>query len=165
MFDKIGEFLGIGKSIKDGAEGIGGLVETTVSSITGELKPDDKAKIEAMKLELETKLEELSLEGSKQFYDFMLGYEGKAEDVPKVIQILRSLPRPLFSIFFLVILFISFGIDYFNMIANKVYDFTLIKNLPNEFWWILGIVISFYFAGRASEKVVDKLLDKNNPGD
>jgi len=160
MFDKIGEFLGIGKTIKDGAEGIGGLVETTVSSITGELKPDDKAKIEAMKLELETKLEELSLEGSKQFYDFMLGYEGKAEDVPKVVVIIRALIRPVFSLYFLGVIFISFGIDFYNLVFNSQEGFKLINSLPAEFWWIFGVVVSFWFASRGAEKVVDKFINK-----
>jgi hypothetical protein len=35
-----------------------------------------------------------------------------------------------------------------------------VNSLPNEFWWILGIIISFYFAGRASEKVVDRFLNR-----
>jgi hypothetical protein len=112
----IAEWLGLGKTIKEGSEGIGGLVETTVSSITGELKPDDKAKIELLKLEVQKQAQEMGLKASEQFNNFILQYEGKAEDMPKVIQIMRALIRPVFSLYFLLVLFITFGIDFYNML-------------------------------------------------
>lgn len=161
----IAEWLGIGKTIKDGADGIGGLVETTVSSITGELKPADKAKIESMKIELTTKLEELSLQGSKQFYNFMIQYEGKAEDVPKVVQIARSLVRPITTYFFLGLLMIAVGIDFYNVLFQEAKSFILLSTIPQELWWLIIAVFSFWFAGRTGEKVADRFLNKNAPAE
>jgi len=68
---------------------------------------------------------------------FILSYEGKAELMPKAVNILRAIPRPLIALFMMVLLFKYL---WFNI------------TVPTQLWYLCGGVFAFYFGLRSWEK-------------
>ena len=79
---------------------------------------------------------------------FMLDYEGKASEMPKIIQILRASVRPLVTYWSLIILTaLMFGwVDSAKLSIN-------LENIPQEIWWIFLSIFGFWFGGRAIQQI------------
>ena len=168
IFDKAKD---IGEGIKNAFTGAGDGIATVINSAKGQIPPEyvgEIAKIEATvsgelhKLEIETevKMAQLAAEAQKQLYDFSLQYEGTATQVPKWILVLRSIIRPVLTIIMFTAYMIFVGIDLWN-IAKGTADYEMIQVLlPNGYWVIFGLIIGFWFGGRAGENIADKLKNK-----
>ena len=73
----------------------------------------------------------------EDYRKFVVEFEGKAELMPKVVNILRAIPRPIITIAIMVVLF-------------KYLWFAI--PLPKELWYLSGGVFAFYFGLRHLEK-------------
>jgi hypothetical protein len=155
-------FRDAGAGIKDAFTGIGNGVSSIIDSSKGQIPPELQGELKKLETELKSKamdveiqILELGQEAQKTLYDSMIKYEGSAEQVPKWILVLRSLIRPVLTIAF------SFSFIFFMAadIANKgVEEYSpYLTSLPNEYWWMLGIVLTFWFGGKIGENVIDKL--------
>jgi len=76
-----------------------GQVSNVVGGVMDRLWPTDgdKQKVETAKTQMKIAVQEALLKENSQFRSFMLDYEGKAKDLPVVIQILRASVRPLLT--------------------------------------------------------------------
>lgn len=149
-----------GKAVKDSGEGI----ETALSGVSGiinsakgqnpeldilmvqmegELK---KAQIEAV-----FRMQEVLSEAQKSTYDFALKYEGTADQVPKWVLIFRAMIRPVITVAMAGSLLFFMGKDILT--GELVY----MNTLPDQYWWMLGIVLGFWFGGKIGENITDKL--------
>ena len=68
---------------------------------------------------------------------FIVDYEGKGELMPKVVNILRAIPRPAITVCMMVILFKYLWLGL---------------TIPKELWYLSGGVFAFYFGLRHFEK-------------
>ncbi len=128
--------------------------------IDGTDKIIDNFKLEPKeKLKAKVHIRELALKESDSVRQFALDYEGRAKDVPKWILILRSTIRPLITIIMTLSLMSFLFYDIFNLLKNGNADFVMSK-LPNAYYVILGIVLGFWFGGKAGENMIDKLKGK-----
>lgn len=114
---------------------------------------------EVMKQTIEANLRiQLAQEMNKpdsEFKKFMLDYEGKAEDMPRFIQILRSSVRPVVTYWSLILITWlmfsgSLGEEFQNNMAA----------IPDQLWYIFLAVFGFWFGGRALQHAVEA----NNKG-
>jgi hypothetical protein len=160
----------IGTAVKDSFTGAGDAVTGIIDSAKGQIPPEYQGKIELMKLEVmsevkklemntEVKLTELSATAQKQVYDFAIQYEGTAAQVPKWILVMRSIIRPVVTIcmFFSLMFFIGFDV---RQAWEGNYDNLIMTVLPQAYWVILGIILGFWFGGKAAENVTDKIKAK-----
>lgn len=163
-----------GKAIKDSGDGvksafngIGDGVGKIINSAKGQVPPDLVGEIERLevqltgelkKAEIETgiKVQEIMAQAQQSIYDFSLKYEGTADQVPKWILVLRSIIRPVITIcmFFSLMFFIGFDI---KQAWSGNTDHLLMTVLPQAYWVILGIILGFWFGGKAGENIADKL--------
>ncbi|TVZ38078.1 holin (3TMs family) [Alteromonadaceae bacterium 2753L.S.0a.02] len=107
----------------------------------------DIAEIEFQKYVLEN-----SLQIDKDFRDFITEYEGAAENVHPYVQILRSIIRPIITLW-------AVGIISYLMFANPVLIKQVASNMeliPDKLWDIFFIVFAFWFGGRAVQHIIDK---------
>ncbi|WP_028973289.1 hypothetical protein [Spirochaeta cellobiosiphila] len=144
----IASFLGVGKTIKDGAEGIGSATEQIIYAGKGKLPPEEQVKIEQIKSQAEGQMWETISKMSNSFQNFTLKYEGEAKDLPRPILLARSLVRPLFTYLVLGQVGIIFGLDFWRYMKGTG-AFELVKGMPSEWWVMVWIVIGFYFGERA----------------
>ena len=159
----IASWFGIGKDIKDATDGIGNNVTKIISVAKGKLPPEQQVEVEKIQAEVDTKLSEIRARSEDALKDFIIKYEGSADQVPKGILVWRSAIRPAFTSFFFLQLMIIVGIDVFNVVVHKLlFSQLLICNLPNAWWWMMGIVLTFWFGGRGVERAVEKLQSSNN---
>ena len=158
----IAELFGIGKEVKDISIGIGDGVSKIVSTVKGEIPPDIQGEIEKLKITTEARITEVLVAAEGKTREFWLQYEGSAAQVPKWVLTIRSLIRPAITIFYFG-WFMAFTTMDFLMLIRKVRigegvvaeDFVLVL-LPAAFWAIFGIVVGFWFGGRAGEHIVEK---------
>lgn len=73
---------------------IGKILDKTLDRVLPDRDAREKAKAEMIKLSSEIDLKEI-----KDFQDFMIGYEGKGDQVHWSIQILRGSVRPIMTYF------------------------------------------------------------------
>lgn len=163
-----------GKAIKDSGEGvksaftgIGDGIGGIIDSAKGQIPPEYQGEIEKLKVqlsgelkkaEIETgiKVQEIMAEAQRSIYDFSLKYEGTADQVPKWILVLRSIIRPVITIcmFFSLMFFIGFDI---KQAWGGNTSQLIMTVLPQAYWVILGIILGFWFGGKAGENIADKL--------
>lgn len=163
-----------GKAIKDSGDGvksafngIGDGVGKIINSAKGQIPPEYQGQIEKLQVQLEgelkkaeietgIKVQEIMAEAQQSVYDFSLQYEGTAAQVPKWILVLRSIIRPVITIcmFFSLMFFIGFDI---KQAWSGGTEELIMTKLPQAYYVILGIVLGFWFGGRASENLADKL--------
>ncbi|MCP4320450.1 MAG: hypothetical protein GY787_01045 [Alteromonadales bacterium] len=111
------------------------------------------------KLEAKLALKELELNQEKSIRDFAIQYEGDASQVPKWILCLRSVIRPVITICLFFSFMIFIGYDIYAILTGKGTEFIIAK-LPNAYWAIFGIVLSFWFGERATNNIVDRIKNK-----
>lgn len=145
-----------------GASGIANIAEKTTKGVTdiiavskGTLTPEAEAKILELKIQMSQEIASVMAQQTKAAQDFAIAYEGSAEQVPKWILIVRSLIRPLFTLFFFAVLIVATVIDFIVVMETGVASWALLTSLPQPFWWIFGIVITFWFGDRAASSVIE----------
>ena len=145
----IPQFLGIGKDIKDSADGIGNNVAKIISVARGVLPPEQQVEIERLQGDVEVQIAEIRVRSESILRDFIIKYEGSADQIPKWLLVWRSVIRPAFTTFFFLQLMTIVGIDVFNVLAHQM-PFTegLLVNMPRPWWWMVGIVLTFWFGAR-----------------
>jgi len=114
--------------------GILGLITKVVSNL---LPGKSKEVIDATVNQIITTDKEIQ-EWIKQQNEFILNYEGKAELMSKVVNILRAIPRPFITISVMIIVFKYLWLN----IA-----------MPDKLWYLAGGIFGFYFYFRHKEKV------------
>lgn len=165
----IAELLNKAKEIGDGIstafQGAGSGISTVISSARGEIPPEmigELNKIEAvasaelrkLELQVDIKMAELTADVQKEAYTFALKYEGDATQVPKWVLLLRTLIRPVITILTMLSFFLFVGIDSFAIIRGN--EAVVLVSLPQPYWWIVGIVVTFWFGGKVGENIIDK---------
>lgn len=151
-------WLGVGKDIKDSADGIGDNVAKIISVARGKLPPEQQLELEKIQADVETKLADIRSKSEDSLREFIIRYEGDATQIPKGLLIWRSVIRPAFTTFFFVQLMAVVSIDIYNVLVNKIaFDALLLGNLPSAWWWMMGIVLTFWFGGHGVERAVEKL--------
>lgn len=110
-----------------------GPVTGLVDNIIDKIAPDkmSEADREKLKLEARQEAEKRLREREADFYDFVIRYEGQAADMPRVIQILRGLVRPLLT-FGLAFLF-AYG--FVENYESELMDFLFKLNLISLGFW------------------------------
>ena len=154
-------WLGVGKDIKDSADGIGDNVSKIISVARGKLPPEQQIELEKIQADVETKLAGIRAQSESVLRDFIIQYEGSADQVKPFIQVWRGLIRPLFTTFFLVLLMGIVAVDAVNILVHHIpLTQLLLNNLPTGLWWLFGVVLTFWFGGRMGEHLVEKLNGK-----
>ena len=166
--------FGWGKAVKDAGDGvksafsgIGDGIGGIIDSAKGQIPPEYQGQIEKLeieirgelkKAELETgiKVTEIMAEAQQSVYDFALKYEGTAEQVPRWILVLRSIIRPVITICMFISLMFFMGYDIKQAWSGEL-DQMIMTVLPQAYWVILGIILGFWFGGKAGENIADKL--------
>ena len=153
------DFKSLGSGIKDAFTGVGDGVSEIIDSAKGQVPPEIELELKKLQTELATKGMELEIETKKALYETMIQYEGSAEQVPKAILILRSLIRPVITIaFFFSFLYFTFS-DILN--AGKEEYVSWLNSLPDQYWWMFGIVLGFWFGSKSIENAIDKLTQRS----
>ncbi len=173
----LGVFDKIGRGVKDIFTGAGDGISKVVNTAKGQVPPEMQGQLKILEAELrgelakaeaqmQEKMAELALQGQKEIHDFALKYEGTAAQVPKWLLVVRSLIRPLITLVYFGILCVFMVMDAatimrMSRLGEKIADTDLIMVLlPTAFWTILGIILAFWFGGKAVENTVDRLKNK-----
>jgi len=96
--------------------------------------------LEKLKKEMEVELYKLTIDYQKNYYDFFIRYEGEAEKMPRIIQILRGSFRTIVSYLFMLI-FIFF-------ILQQTFNWNFNIKLTDDFMFIFKLVVAFWFGDR-----------------
>ena len=157
----IAEWLGIGKGVADVTEKVTSGVANIITVAKGDLTPEAKGEIEKLKVTIAGDLDKLVQNSVQEARNFAIQYEGSAEQIPKWLLVVRSLIRPTVTIltfgWFMAIL----TVDLWNL-ATRVEGYEmLLTQLPQGFWWILGIILTFWFGGKAVERITEKMGANN----
>jgi hypothetical protein len=158
----LAQWLGIGKTVADVTEKATTGVADIITVAKGDIPPEAKGEIEKLKVQISGDIEKLVQNSVNEARDFALQYEGTAAQVPKWLLLVRSLIRPTVTVLTFGWFFSILCIDMFH-IAKQTADYTLLlDNIPQGFWWILGIILTFWFGGKVGERVAEKVRQKPN---
>lgn len=145
-----------------GASGIAQITEKATKGVTdiiaaskGELTPEAQAALETLKVTLSKDISNAMAAQTKAAQDFALAYEGGAAQVPGWILAMRSVIRPMFTLFFFLVLMVATSVDFVRVLQTGVASWQLLTSLPDPFWWIFGIVIAFWFGDRAASSIIE----------
>lgn len=145
-----------------GAAGVANIAEKTTKGVTdiiavskGTLTPEAEAKILELKIQMSREIADVMAAQTKAAQDFAIAYEGGAEQVPRWVLIMRSLIRPLFTLFFFAVLMVATAVDFAAVMRTGMAAWALLTSLPDPFWWIFGIVIAFWFGDRSVSSVIE----------
>lgn len=156
----IADWLGIGKTVGEVADKAANGAVNLVAVAKGDLTPEVKGKIELLKTEIAGDVEKIVQNSVDKAREFALEYEGRADQVPKWLLLVRALIRPVVTIYAFGWFFAALTVDIINKM-QRTPDYELILNeLPEGFWWILGTVALFWFGGKAIERTAEKIKDK-----
>jgi len=130
--------------------GIGEKVVEGISKNNEMKKQIEQSNIDLEKLKTQIDLEvvKMMFDEKNNFRNFILQFEGKANELPKSLLFIRSFFRPLASYFFLIIIMIHFIMKFF---------FHSELQLNTQFWNLAYIIFSFYFAERLGTRVVEQI--------
>ena len=151
------DILNIGKAAADTAESVTNGVANIVRTAKGDLTPEDKAEIQKLRIDTNLKMSQMLVDSEQQLKEFVLKYEGTAEQVPKWILVLRSIIRPLITILTFGWFFVFLNIVMVRVLKGVPNAITLLQDIPQAFWWILGIILGFWFGGKAGERIAEKI--------
>lgn len=141
--------------IKQALSGVLDGIFSGADKIIDNFKVDPTKKLEA-KLELRN----MAITESKNLQEFAIQYEGDASQVPKWIVVLRSIIRPSITICMFFSFMVFLGYDIYKLLKEGSTDFVLTK-LPTPYYAMLGIVLGFWFGGKAGERMLESLNKKN----
>ena len=145
-----------------GATGIAQVTEKATKGVTdiiaaskGTLTPEAQAALDTLKVTLSKDIGEMMTAQTKAAQDFAIAYEGGAGQVPKWVLVMRSMIRPLFTLFFFGVLVVAVAVDFARVMRTGEAAWRLLTSLPDPFWFIFGIVITFWFGDRAASSVIE----------
>lgn len=154
----VAEIMDSGSNMVDS---VSGGVTDIIAASKGELTPEAKYKLAELTMNLGYQVKELALKAQTATLDFFLEYEGAAKDLPKSIQIIRALIRPIITIYMFLTFAMFCTIDIYH-VTVRTEDYTMIlKSLPSEYWIVFGIVLTFWFGGKVGERITEKLKAKS----
>ena len=107
---------------------------------------------EVTEIEFQKYVMDNALEIDGNFRDFVVQYEGAAKDVHPFVQTLRSIIRPIITIW-------AVGLISYLMFSTPEKIEEISKSMamiPERLWDIFYIVFFFWFGGRAVQHLVDK---------
>lgn len=142
------DWIGIGKVATDAVEKTTSGVADIIRTAKGDITPEMKAQIEKLKLENEVRV-------LQSLRDFTLAYEGRADQVPQWILVLRSLIRPVITIVTFGWFFALMSVDIMRLMRGE--EMQALAQLPQGFWVVFGIIIGFWFGGKAGERIAEKM--------
>src|SRR6267142_6282724 len=106
-----------------------------------------KTKLEA---DIQVRLAEELRKPDSEFRDFMLNYEGKAEDQGPFMRNLRSSVRPFITYWALIIItIIMFGWINGDTLRDNL------NAVPDPLWQIFLAIFGFWFGGRAIQQIAE----------
>ena len=150
------QFLGLGKDVKDAADGVLGGAAKIIDAAKGQVPADQLVAMQTAKNDLETKLAGFTQAAEASLQTFVLQYEGTAAQVKPWILTLRNLIRPVATIIFMTHLAIASSIDFFLILTHQATPATaVLSNLPGGYWVIQGIIVGFWFGGKAGERIAE----------
>jgi hypothetical protein len=155
-----------GTGVKTAFTGIGAGVGQIINSAKGQVPPELQGQLSLLETEVQgqikqaeiatsIKVQEILAEAQREVYAFALKYEGTAEQVPRWILTLRSLIRPIVTICMFFSLLFFMGYDIQKIMTGK--EMIILSALPQPYWVILGIIVGFWFGGKAGENMIDKI--------
>jgi len=153
----IADWLGIGKTVADVTDKATNGVANIITVAKGDIPPEAKGEIEKLKVQIGGDIEKLVQNSVEQARDFAIKYEGSADQVPKWLLLVRSLIRPLVTILTFGWFFTFLSIVLYRVLHGMPDATQLLYDLPQGFWWILGIILTFWFGGKVGERVVEKI--------
>tara|TARA_R100001244_G_C5157328_1_gene130545 strand:- start:961 stop:1416 length:456 start_codon:yes stop_codon:yes gene_type:complete len=112
-----------------------------------ELTPKEKQDMQLQVRQSTMELVDEAMESDAGWRDFMLQYEGSAEDQHSIIKILRGSVRPVITYAILGELFVLLN-GWATISTN---------NVPPEFWTLSQMVLGFWFGGRMLEGVIQSV--------
>ena len=132
-----------------------------IASAKGNLPPESQVELTKVEAELTKNMANVALQTTASLHDFILKNE-QPDRQPVWLLVAKGLIRPFFTYFFLAQLFIISTIDFFNYLTDEaVTEFKLLTAMPDEWWWMLGIILVFYFGERAGSRIVERLSSRN----
>lgn len=153
----IAEWLGIGKTVAEVTDKATSGVAEIITVAKGDIPPEAKGEIEKLKVQLSGDIEKLLIDAEQKSRDFYLQYEGTATQVPKWILVLRSIIRPAITILTFIEFYLILSVDIWNVFRHTPDYELFLKQLPEGFWVIFGLIIGFWFSGKAVEHAVEKI--------
>jgi len=126
---------------------IGAVVNTFLNKEGVALDPEQRAALEMkIKEQVMATMDEAG-QADADWRDFMLAYEGAADDQHVAIKLLRGSVRPIITYAVIIELFI---------LLNGWTSIT-IDNVPAQFWTVVQMVLGFWFGGRMLEGVIQSV--------
>ncbi len=107
----------------------------------------DKVKAEKIKNQFKTTFLELAIRENESLRNFFLQYEGRADQVPRFILMMRALIRPFFTWLF--------GLLGAFWVIGQAFGF-INKEMPAALGMWVSIVLGFWFGSRWYEKLKGK---------
>ncbi len=170
-------FFGLGDKVAKVVDSVGDNTVNLVSAFKGDIPPKLKAQLQQLevkingdletnKMKLKGELAKIMSESQKVVYDFALKYEGTADQVPRWVMVMRSLIRPAITIFYFLWLMIFMTVDLIKIIQlsklgeTVTADLLMMTMLPTAFWAVLGVILGFWFGGKAVERITEKRTPK-----
>ena len=148
--------LGIGKAVADTATNLANGAANIVTAAKTDPALEVHAEVEKLRIEAESQLDQMVQKSIDEARKWSVQYEGAASDIQPWLKVVRNLIRPAFSILFLF----SFGtvtvIDFVNYARDIGEPWALLAALPQPYWWVFGIVLTFWFGGKVAERVVQQ---------
>ncbi len=155
---------GLGTIVQGISSGIGELrksITDIVSMAKNKLPPEQAVEVEKIHADLQVKVNELATQADAALRQFILDFEGRAGQVPAWLLIWRSVIRPAFSTFFFVQLGGIIAYDAWRVVVQKIpMAEMLLLHMPNAWWVIMGIVVTFWFGGRVGEKLIEQITER-----
>lgn len=110
-----------------------GPLANLIDSVIDKIAPDKMGEGEREKLRILAQQEAAKQlkEKEAEFYDFVIKYEGQAKDMPRSIQVLRGLVRPVLT-FMLALLF---GYGFIENYSSELMDLLFKLNLISLSFW------------------------------
>lgn len=140
---------------------LSGLIKPVIDGIFRWKEGEDKMEIsrqefvlikKKLEADIELRVAEEMRKPDSEFRQFMLDYEGKASELPRSIQILRSSVRPVityWSLVLITVLIFSTGAGE-NIREN-------LSQAPEQLWWIFLAIFGFWFGGRAGTQIMETM--------
>ncbi len=150
------DFLGLGKDVKDAADGVLGGVTKIIDSAKGQVPAEQLVAMETAKNDLKEKLAGFQQAADASLQQFVLQYEGTAAQVKPWLLALRGAIRPVATIIFLLQLAVAASYDFTLLALQRITtDQMILSHLPGGYWVTQSIIVGFWFGGRAGERIAE----------
>ena len=116
-----------------------------IDLITGETAEKLRADLDFQKMMADKQAQEAS-----KFYEFLSETEKTAREMPKIVQIIRGLVRPLIT-------YATMGLTGFLLYMNVMEGKPITDQAFSLLKIIDAIIIGFWFAGHGWERIVEKM--------